>query len=662
MLEEMRLLALDYLSENLGNEIVNFNELTPAGMPRLQRTPAINGFLVEASEKIERAYILIPDKLTNDLVRLEASDLDKEKKMRLPFVKPAGARSPAIGPVFKRTYQQNKAGPSQKHLQSSRKAFQAEAKKATRWQSYFQEISNVLSKPRLKLPSGEIIQCGEKEKYADVLNAAVEAINERQTVFLAVADEQGRWPGDVDMYAEYLASNLAQNKYTTREAPAKESGDCALCQTKDTTVYANALKGAGINLMNIDRAGAFPGIDTSNAWKSFAMCVDCADLLYIYKNHVAKDFIANVAGSKALIIPSSGFTGDQRKSLIKEMKRYVAAVDRGVEQRELNILDLIAEAPEYAGVTSLTLLWAKFGQNIEDLQGAITDILPSRLHNLSQINREFNRREHTLFPTVEHLDYKLGMNILGEIFKRPGGKKTTSLNASKRLFQLKRNLLAALYHGQTIPATRFWEESLITARCYLLDAITEDSAKIRYYKLHHETAGEYKGSLTLASWIRHLAKLIYYFKTTEVFPMQGNNWYQPQLETLKPYFGPESGIDSPAKGFAFLLGIVYGKLLMVQGARGVNVSSNALTWLKRLTLSGKDLPDLYVKVREKLLAYGTERSEKVRDLLQEIGHLGAKLGDNIKLDETQACYYILLGQSLAREVLGKDKEEEDLEA
>ena len=92
-----------------------------------------------------------------------------------------------------------------------------------------------------------------------------------------------------------------------------------------------------------------------------------------------------------------------------------------------------------------------------------------------------------------------------------------------------------------------------------------------------------------------------------------------------------------------MLGILYGKLMEVQGARGVNVSANALTWLKRLTLKGKDLQELYIKIRSKLLAYETERSAKVRELVSEIGNLGIRLGDRITLDEISTNYYLLLG-------------------
>ena len=137
--------------------------------------------------------------------------------------------------------------------------------------------------------------------------------------------------------------------------------------------------------------------------------------------------------------------------------------------------------------------------------------------------------------------------------------------------------------------------------------------------------------------------------------------YQPESELLKPYF-EESGIDTNQKAFAFLVGILYGKVIQVQGKRGVNVGANALTWLRRLTLTGEDLPDFYCKVREKLLAYGTEGNKNVREVLREVGCLGTRIGDNFNLDQTTTCYFLLLGQSVTVDILpsqNTETEEED---
>ena len=137
--------------------------------------------------------------------------------------------------------------------------------------------------------------------------------------------------------------------------------------------------------------------------------------------------------------------------------------------------------------------------------------------------------------------------------------------------------------------------------------------------------------------------------------------FEPSLPALKPYFQSGSGLNIPEKAFTFMLGILYGKVLQVQSARGVNVASNALTWLKRLNLDGRDLPGLYNKVREKLLTYETEANTDVRAIVRDLGQIGGKeLGDAITLDNTTTCYFLLLGQSVTVDVLpSKTKKDEE---
>ena len=135
--------------------------------------------------------------------------------------------------------------------------------------------------------------------------------------------------------------------------------------------------------------------------------------------------------------------------------------------------------------------------------------------------------------------------------------------------------------------------------------------------------------------------------------MENKRTYFPEMEKLQNYFSDDCGINTDEKAYAFILGILYGKVMQMQGKKGVNVSANALTWLKRLTLTGSDLPDLYVKIRGKLLAYNAEGNEALRAVIKEIGILGNKLGDEINLKQTSCCYFLLLGQSLTIDILPK---------
>ena len=669
MINAMRRLALDYLFNKLGDK-VHLPPNLEQWYPDLRDTnpEKLFPFLVESGETLEKIYILEKD-TEKDTARLISEDMTEQKANWLPFMKPSGSQGAQIGPVIKRTYSKAKGGgPSDKILMTTMKSFEEIANAGEKWSSYFMEITGLLNSMQLKLLDNSVIDWRDVG-YRSLLSAAIDDIGEqKQTVFLTVRDNSGNLPGQRKEYIMYLMTEkLGGTRYVTASTPSKDDQNCPLCGAIGVTIFPNALKGAGINITNADRTGAFTNIDASMAWKRYALCNACADLLYIYKFHFLKkdsnnknQFITSIAGENAIVIPitSVNFHYQNRQKIWREVKDFVKVIPSDSEESELTILDILKEEK---GILNLTFLWATVGQNIEDVTGMITNVPPTRLAELSNINDESSKWMHPLFPNIcyfqdkkKYLSPNLSLRALRTLFHRLGGKKAKDANASMKLHQLKRDIAASVYHETEIPTVRFWEEVITTARWYWLDAIEKGSGYNLLYEGKKKNGETY---LTAAGWIRHLCKWIYYFKRIKVMKME-NELYEPQMEKLKQYFGSESGIDTPAKGYAFLLGALYGKVLQVQGAKGVNVGANALTWLKRLTLKGRDLPRLYIKTREKLLAYETEKNKDVRELIKEIGRLGVQLGDNIELEETATNYYLLLGQSLTTTILPK-KESDD---
>ncbi len=652
MLEEMRDLALDFLWSQEGQGEVPDNLSEWFKNTRLKKPKQIFPYLVEASENIEKYYTLSPDPDDSELAILEVADFQKGDNLRLPFNQPSGSQSPALGPVIKRTYATGKgAGPTPKIQISTLKSFENLAQEDKPWSPFFQSAWQTFTRPKLFIAtSGETV-IAEPEQNAYSL--AVEKISERQTVFLAFKDDHGKLPGEYLEYLQYLQEILAQTKYATKALPPVENGLCSLSSEDGVIVFPNALSGAGVNIANIDRPGAFPGIAKENAALGYALSLDSADLLYIYKNHVSKLFIATIAGNRALIIPRTQISGNVRQRFFKQVQELIQTENR-VEMREERLMRLLGNEQ---AVTSMDILWANFGQKIENLQGSITDILPSRLRKITEVDDRFNSKiSHPIFPMHKMYDFDLTLNWLSELLKRPGGNKAKSVNASRRLFQFKQNLAAAIYHGNRFPDDQFWNEVFVTAQWYLNQAIEDGNA----WNLLNEgySTKTNKPYWTFAGWIRHLSQFIHYLRELEVLRMSESS-YQPNSELLKPYFGQESGIDTDQKAFAFLVGVLYGKVMQVQGAKGVNVGANALTWLRRLTLTGEDLPDFYCKVREKLLTYETESSRDVREVLQEVGYLGTKIGDAFDIPQTTTCYFLLLGQSVAVQVLPSGSRDEE---
>jgi len=653
MLEAMRRLALDALWVELDgakhpDPEAWYRELRQNDLGRLfPKLVEDVGEAASTSKDTSRYYTLRADPDSHDTAILEAHELKPGDAAKLPFNQPSGSQSAALGPVIKRTpaSKAKEAGPSAKIQKTTLDSFENLAQGKDSWSAFFREAHSCLKRKNLRFKDGNVTD------DAGAYHTAVRAIDEKRTVLLAFQDATGRLPGEVKEYADYLKDILASTKYATGQSGPSPGRGCALCGDSPTTVYPNALRGAGINLANLDRDGAFPGIGTAGAWKGFSLCVACADLLYVYWNHVATDFLVTVAGEKALVIPETTIDPANlklRREFIGRARELARGIDKSeVRLREQKLLSLLSNDK---ALSTLTFLWAEFGQRIDDIRGVVTNVLPSRLNELTNLNGRFVNQTNPSFPEVplDEFEYNLTLQVVRPLLRRPGGKKAEAANDSRRLFELRRDLAEAVFQCTALPE-RFWDEAHQTARWHWDDVLVQGNT----WNALHEGFSTKKnvGYLTLAGWVRQLARFLAYLKFVGVPMKEPHDKFQPQSERLKPYFTQESAIDSPAEAFAFLLGVLYGKVLQVQGGRGVNVNANALTWLRRLSLSGRDLPELYVKVREKLLTYGTERSEPVRDLLTELGELGVRLGSNFDLDQTTTCYFLLLGQSLTVKIL-----------
>jgi len=648
VIESIRQLSLDFLYHELGGE--GDAELWYRSV-REQEAELIFPYLVEAvrDSMASNYYVLYPDPNDEQVAVLDQRELKDEDKSKLPFVQSTGSQSPALGPIIKRSFQKGKgSGPSEKILNSTLVAFAEIGMRGEPWSDYFSYAHELLSRPILRYQ-------GKPLEGAPALHQAVRVIDETKTAYLSILDSDGKLPGERNDYRTYLQQTLASEKYSTKAIPAVEEQQDALTGEM-TTVYPNSLIGAGLNLTNVDRLGVFTELDDTNAWKKFALGAANADLLYIFSFHMRSDFVGRVAGEQALILPHLTFEQTKRQRFVRDFKSYIQQLKTDARMQEKRLLRHFKDYPD--AIASITIVWANFGQKLENVNGIVTDVLPSRLSAIADIIQIVRESTSPVFPIhrVTDAEPDLALNSLGALLRRPGGRKNKKANEGSRLFELKRDIAARIYHGKPLSTERLWDELLVVAREYLVDAAESGNA----YGLLNEGVGKKGNYLTLAGWVKHLALYLYFFRQLEVYPKMNDWHYTPKREELKAFFEDAkttAGLDNSEKVYAFLLGVLFGKVMEVQGARGVNVGANALTWLKRMNISGADLPGLYIKVREKLLAYDTEKSPRVRAIIEELGYLGTEIGKP-KLNKIDAGYYLLLGQSLTKALI-PPKEKED---
>ncbi len=645
MLEAMRQLALDFFREELKSD----NDIDPWEWyleAREQRPELSQYFLEPARESMApNYYVLRSDSDDSGTAILEQHEfIPGKSEALLPWFKIPGNMS-GDACVTKRSA---KGGPTTNVTPQTLKRLKGEADGDEVWNAYFQEAYDVFSRKKV------IFRGTKHEDDETALDTAIRIIpEEKSTCLLTFETGDGVLPGQDESYARYLNEHLPPHKYTTEEAPVMEGKVCSLC-SRVTSVYPNALPGAGLNLNNTDRAGAFPNLNKAANWKKFALCAACADLLFVFSYWVQRRFMGRVAGGQALLIPYTTIDTAKRKQFMERTQTYIETTSEGKPMvRQEERLQKLAD--EEDSITTITILWATFGQVLENVSGIITDVLPSRLKAISEVANGIRDDDLSAFPEFPCFEFDIAFNQLGQLLRRPGGKRTEKANNGTRLFDLRRDVAESAYHGREIPRERFWEEAREISEAYLIDALKSGA-----FGLTNEGVTK-KGDryLTMAGWVRHVCKFIYFLRRLEVYPKMGEWRYEPHNERLRKFFADpdgRTGIDDPEKAYAFLLGALFGKLIQVQASRGVNVGSNALTWLRRLTLSGRDLPELYVRVRGKLLTYGTESSANVREVIEELGHLGRTLGMDIRLNQTEAGYFLLLGQSLSRTIMPTKKD------
>lgn len=589
--------------------------------------------LAELPNVGERAYVIERD--ASGALAPRAIEVDEITRYGFAFRRPSGPRSPQVGPVLKRSVDPKKGvGPNATTI-------------AATLAHFGRVVASASPAARVYRAALDVLGDGNDAARTTRLVDALAAIPEKKTVFVAVGEPPG---ADADYAAHLLGVIRAELYGIDDQAPI---GPCPLCR-RETRLGRGALRGAKVNFLNADNHGVFPGLDLHRAGDRFALCADCADAIASTYIQLKAKLRVVVAGTPAMVLPYLVAPGDTPESTEAAWDVVLKAQEgKGTAWAERDLLDLMAEE---SALASFHVLWAAMGDSLDDVTGFVTDVPCTRLAALSERNKIANAWSGGVLPTRRARDFDLRLSLVGDVVQHPGGKRTERRNGV-RLAALRQRIARSVYLGAPLDAAPLMAE----VRDMIADHLVDPTVDERFVALNltREPPPPKKAGAELrmnaASWIRHVALLLHYLRELKVLvPMATDDCYSPRSERLQKLLAPPSGVDTDEKMFAFLLGLLFGRLLAVQGAKGVNVRSNALTWLRRATLTGADLPGLYVRVREKFAEYGGEGTIG-REVVFDLSELGKRLGTNIPLDADTTMYFLFLGQALHGEVFAKDE-------
>ena len=394
MIQTMRQLALDFIYHKLngqGDAETWYRDVRQNDMGKLFP------YLVEAARDslADNYYVLYPDPNDARVAVLEQRVRKKEDELKLPFVQSTGSQSPALGPVIKRSYAKTKGGPSEKILDSTLAFFGEIGMQGMAWSEFFSYAQALLSRSILHSRID-----GKVYEGKPAFHLAVEQIPETRTAYLSILDKDGKLPGERGDYRAYLEGVLASEKYSTGSIqPVEQQRDALTGEL--TMVYPNSLTGAGLNLTNVDRVGVFADLNDSNAWKKFSLGAANADLLYTFSFHMRDDFVGRVAGELALVLPHLALEQRRRQRFIRDFKIYVSNLkqtkrDSDTSAQEKRLLHYFKNQQD--AVATITILWASFGQKLENVTGMVTDVLPSRLSVISDAAQTVTQLQSPVFP------------------------------------------------------------------------------------------------------------------------------------------------------------------------------------------------------------------------------------------------------------------------
>ena len=483
----------------------------------------------------------------------------------------------------------------------------------------------------VKIYTSEEVEVGELDKEGKLEKKpffeTVEWAKENKKVNIFSVKINGKYNAEIKELLDFALTNKQKTNYQTDKVKSVNSSGikCSLCHT-ETELFPNVLSGVGINIANVDKPVFFPGVASENAGKAFPICAPCAEALYTAKFHVFSNLRQNIAGHQALIIPHLVESEDKSEALEIVTSDFGRSRNdiSGAERKETGILKDLAENK---GIATITFIIGDIGgQNVENIRKVIPDVLPSRLSEISNAIEEINKM-HADYPFKHPWKSKYSplngnLRIVSDVLgipryrKPPAGKRSPFKASSVNSL----DILSAIFLKRQYPLRALLAEFSAKLSYDFLGALSDEDKNKPIYSIRDNIA--------------NMVHLLLFMNKLEVIEMgSGKNFVSKYLEKhegLKPlndFLSEEArGLETEEKQYAFLVGLLFGKLVSIQQAR--QVSANALRWLKGLQVSPQDLMDIFVKTKSKLDDYSTPKtawSEEMMGVAEAIGALGADI-------------------------------------
>lgn len=397
---------------------------------------------------------------------------------------------------------------------------------------------------------------------------------------------------------------------------------------------------------------------------AFKLCQSCADLLFIFKQHLLEVLTRKLGGNECLVLPSIKLIPSDQKEkrrLYENLNGLWSISDSDVSSAEKRLIYRLGQLPSYATVTFIFGDYITRGKSqnvrrLDELNIIFPDVLPSRLSQIADALKETNTYLNEMWSLTSRGwnctwsvrdDFQLLQNLFHPSWDEV--KKNKEKNR-KRYKSLRRpemeRYLSAIFYGQDV------SYSEIANDCY--------SNLLSAFKTNR-TGKDDNDKYALANYMGDVLSLmvfIYKMKNfsnskQEVEDMAEN----PIFEfTGMPDLGKFIEMHPLFKDTQYLAPFFVGCLFSyVEGLQKDNSRLVAYNWLGTMALTYEDiLQDIYPKVlnyitnKEKLV-----ESYRLQELTKAIAYYDKGKCDNDRVALVSFCH----GWAVGRDFIYKKKEE-----
>ncbi|MFQ5963433.1 MAG: TM1802 family CRISPR-associated protein [Candidatus Scalinduaceae bacterium] len=520
-------------------------------------------------------------------------------------------------------------------------------------------IVNILSKNKDEV--NKLVKGDEKSKPK--ILGKFPSLKQGESVFVGLTID-GKPIGEYELFRRYLLfvrirvgiqKGADKFKYKFFPEVSRELGICPSCHRNKPLLdqWQGTAELSFYQTTNENHLSyAFPE-------SAFTFCQSCADLLFIFKQHLLEVLTRKLGGNQCLILPSIKLIPsdqNEKRRLLENLKDLWDLSSSDIQSKEKRLLYRLGQLPSYATVTFIFGDYITVGKSqnvrrLDELNIIFPDVLPSRLSQIAGAIQETNTYLSAMWSLTSRDwnctwyvrdDFHLLQNLFHPSWDEDKKNKDRNRKQYKSLRRPEiERYLRSIFYGQEISYCEIADD------CY--------SNLLSAFKISRSSSKDDNNRYTLSNYIGDVLSLMVFI--SELKDLDPNKEVEDMTEnkefelTAMPELGKFVEMHPLFKDSQYLAPFFVGCLFSyAENLQKDNSRLAAYNWLGTMTLTYDDiLQDVYHKTLKYIKSRPKKESiissPRLQELIKAIAYYDKGRCDNDRVALTAFCHGWSVGRS-----------------